>query len=197
MKYLSGRTHDNAGVNNVWVCFFCESMFLLILLLVSQNSWSNEIKLNVDTLTPAIVLDFELLGDTSIESLKAQDALAIEKFSKQFRQQLKLLNIFSVIDDEQSLARIQKEAQRQYLHRCNGCELDLGRQLGAKVVIVPWVFRMSAMIQVMNFEIRDVQTGKLIMKRPYDFRGTNDKAWDRALRYALKDIKKAAAQFRE
>jgi hypothetical protein len=53
---------------------------------------------------------------------------------------------------------------------------------------------MSAMVQVMNFEIRDVETGVLIMKRPYDFRGNNDKAWDRTTRYALKDIKKAAAR---
>lgn len=59
---------------------------------------------------------------------------------------------------------------------------------------MPWVFRMSAMVQVMNFEIRDVETGVLIMKRPYDFRGNNDKAWDRTTRYALKDIKKAAAR---
>jgi hypothetical protein len=93
---------------------------------------STEINTESKALIPVIVLDFELLGDTSIESLKAQDALLIEKFSKQLRQQLKQQTAFKVIDDVRSLAIIEKEARRQYLHRCNGCELVLARQLAAE-----------------------------------------------------------------
>lgn len=169
---------------------------LLLLLSASLCSWSNENDAKSKEIIPALVLDLELLGDTSIESLKAQDARFLKKFSQFFRQQLKQQNAFNVIDDAQSLALLEDAAAHQYLHRCNGCELDLARKMGAKVVVVPWVFRMSVLLQVLNIEIREVETGRLIMKRPYDFRGNTETAWEKTIRYTLNDIKGAAANYR-
>ncbi|HID73212.1 TPA: DUF2380 domain-containing protein, partial [Candidatus Micrarchaeota archaeon] len=154
---------------------------------------SDQIDQHDKALTPAVVLDFEILGDTSIESLKLEDQMLIEMFREQLKQQ----SVFNVIDDKQSLALLEKESQRRFLHRCNSCELDLARQLGAKIVIVPWVFRMSVLVQTMHIEIRDVETGGLIMKKPYNFRGNSDSAWEHAMRYAFRDLKQSAERFRE
>ena len=195
MKNLSIAIQLSNNINTEWASFRPIRVFVFLgILIIAQSSLSHEINAEDAALTPAIVLDFELLGDTSISSLKTRDAQLLTTFSKQFRQLLKQQKVFNVIDDKQSLALLAREAERQFLHRCNGCELDLARKLGAKIVVVPWVYRISAMVQVMNIEIRDVETGRLIMKRPYDFRGNNEKAWDRTMRYAFKDIKRAAAR---
>ena len=140
-------------------------------------------------LTPVIVLDFEMLGDTSVEHLKKTDAYLINKFSKIFRQELKQQAIFDVIDDKKSMDLIAQKSQQQFLHRCNGCELDLAQQIGAKQILVPWIFRMSILIQTLVIEIRDVKTGTLLLKKPYSFRGNTDKAWEKTILYAVKDLK--------
>lgn len=173
-----------------------QSFVLLITLAFTQSSLSKELntddKRNISVkLPPVIVLDFEMLGDTSVVHLKKNDVQLMQKFSRVFRQQLKQQAVFDVIDDEKSLAVIEREGQQQFLHRCNGCELDLAKQLGAKQIIVPWIFRMSILIQTLVIEIRDVETGKLILKKPYNFRGNTEKAWEKTLLYAINDLKKS------
>lgn len=165
--------------------------FIFFILLVStQPVLSKELSAEDYRLPPVIVLDFEMLGDTSVEYLQQNDALLMKKFSKVFREQLKQQAVFDVIDDKESMAVIEQKAQQQFLHRCNGCELDLARELGAKQVIVPWIFRTSILIQSFIIEIRDVETGRLILKSPYNFRGNTDKAWEKTILYAITDLKK-------
>jgi hypothetical protein len=43
-----------------------------------------------------------------------------------------------------------------YLHDCSGCDLDIGRQLGADQVLVAWVSRVSALILSLTYEFHDV-----------------------------------------
>jgi len=37
--------------------------------------------------------------------------------------------------------------------------LVVAKDLGAKQVVVPWIFRISKLVQTMYIEIRDVETG--------------------------------------
>jgi len=165
--------------------------FIVLIFLISmQPVLSKESRTEDNNLTPVIVLDFEMLGDTSVEHLKHNDAVLMKKFSKVFREQLKQQTVFDVIDDKESMTLIEQKGKQQFLHRCNGCELDLGKQLGAEQIIVPWVFRTSILIQTLIIEIRDVETGRLILKSPYNFRGNTDKAWEKTILYAINDLKK-------
>ena len=161
----------------------------LSLLITAQPVLAKEFSTEDNKLTPVIVLDFEMLGDTSVEYLKQNDAVLMKKFSKVFREQLKQQAVFDVINDKESMAVIEQKGQQQFLHRCNGCELDLARELGARQVVVPWIFRTSILIQSLIIEIRDVETGQLILKRPSNFRGNTDKAWEKTLLYAINDLK--------
>ena len=179
-----------------------KTVLIISALTATQQALSNEVinennrHLAVD-LTPVIVLDLEMLGDTSVEHLQENDAVLMKKFSQVIRQQLKQQAVFDVIDDKKSLALIQQQGQQQFLHRCNGCELDLGKQLGAKQIIVPWIFRMSILIQSLIIEIRDVETGRLILKAPYNFRGNTEKAWEKTILYAIRDLKKTLTEHAE
>ena len=175
---------------NLAVPSLLKYFIFLNLLVNTQPILSKEVSAEDNKLTPVIVLDFEMLGDTSVEHLKQNDTVLMEKFSKVLRQQLKQQTVFDVIDDKESMAVIEQKGQQQYLHRCNGCELDLARELGAKQVIVPWIYRTSILIQSLIIEIRDVETGRLILKSPYNFRGNTDKAWEQTILYAINDLKK-------
>lgn len=69
--------------------------------------------------------------------------------------------------------------------RCNGCDLAFGRQLGARYVIMSEVNKVSNLIQSVNIQVRDVETGQQVKGMVVDIRGNTDEAWLRGLRYVL------------
>jgi hypothetical protein len=76
---------------------------------------------------------------------------------------------------------IKQRAENNFLHRCNGCELVLAKQLGAQYVVVPWIFRMSKLIQTMYLEIREVQSGKVVVRIGRNFRGNTEQSWQHVI----------------
>ena len=54
---------------------------------------------------------------------------------------------------------------------------------------MPNVFRMSHLISTLHVEFKEVESGKLIKRKSYDFRGNTDQAWERAIKYAMRDLK--------
>lgn len=103
-------------------------------------------------------------------------------------------NLFNIVGDTQTLAAIEKLSEQQYIQRCNGCELKLAAKHGAAQVIVPWIERMSMLVQSMVLEVRDVETQEVILRKAYNFRGNNDKAWFRAISFYLRDLQKLLAE---
>lgn len=136
----------------------------------------------------AIVLDYELLGDTSLEEYQQKDAQMMESSSKVLREKINDLHIINVINDPLTIDAINSASETYYLHRCNGCELTLAKKLGASYVIVPWVFRMSILIQTMYLEVRDVETGKVLIHMGRNFRGNTEEGWQHAMNSLVRDI---------
>ena len=174
------------------------------LLLSAQLSLGDELNYNVKfdnnkltatNLIETLVLDIDLVDKTNDASQKENNALLLEKFSNIFREQLKQEAVFKVVDDEKSMALMKKTARRQSLHRCGGCELALGEKVGAKQVIVPWVVRISARVQTLMIEIRDVETSTVIFKKPYVFKGSTEKGWMHTILFAIQDLKREMKEF--
>jgi len=76
-----------------------------------------------------------------------------------------------------ALAKVFNPAQ------CNGCDLKFGRELGVKYVVVSELTKVSNLIQAVNIQVRDVETGRQPKGRSVDIRGNTDIAWERGLRY--------------
>ena len=85
---------------------------ILSLILILNISMGLADELKEQALVPVVVLDIELLGDTSVESMQADDAVLMAKFSKELRRQLKEQKIVDVLDDEHSLAVINEESKK-------------------------------------------------------------------------------------
>jgi hypothetical protein len=140
-----------------------------------------------------VVLDVELVGDVGPSDLAAERRQRLRTLSAKLRDELDRSHLYAVVDNAPAAVLIDRLGSGQYLHQCNGCELDIAKQLGAEQVLVPWIHRMSALILTLHVEIRDVATGRTLMKKGFDFRGENDAAWERTVRYLIRDLKEQRA----
>lgn len=138
--------------------------------------------------TKLVVFDIELMGDRGGPEL-AQIHQARQKLaSDRMRQELARGAVYEIIDTAPVREQIQRLQSEQYLHICNGCELDVARQLGAEQALVAWVNRVSQLILSLNYEIRDVNSGEVVRKGAFDFRGDNDDSWIRAVTYMARKL---------
>lgn len=137
---------------------------------------------------PLLVLDIELIGDLGTGEIAAGHAARIEKTSALLREELSRVNAYEIVDTTPVRAAIDAARATQYLHRRNGCELDIAKQAGAREVLVVWIHRVSQLILSLKYEIRRVPSGEVVHARAFDFRGDNDASWARAVKYMVRDI---------
>jgi hypothetical protein len=140
------------------------------------------------------VLDIELTGDTGGPQFAAEHAARLKMASDRLRQQLRDSGLYRVLD----LAPVQPlisrlAAQQAHLYDCNGCDLDVGKELGANQVLVTRVDRVSGLILSLTYEFHDVTSGQIVGRKSYDFRGDNDAAWTHAISYMVRDLQEASA----
>jgi hypothetical protein len=140
-----------------------------------------------------VVLDIELTGDTGGPQFAAEHKARLRMESDTLRRELERSGLYRVVDTTPAQPLIAKlQSQHLYLHDCNGCDLDIGRQLGADQVVVTWVDRVSGLILSLTYEFHDVATGQIVGRKSYDFRGDNDSAWTHAIRYMVRDLQESA-----
>ncbi len=136
-----------------------------------------------------VVLDYEFDGDPGDATMLAERKLRMARMSDVLRDALSRAGLYRVVDTPQLRADIQRTQATQYLHRCNGCELDIARAAEARYVLIPWVYRMSQLVVTMHFEMKDTSTGKLVMKRALDFRNDTDASWMREVDFLIRDMR--------
>jgi hypothetical protein len=139
-----------------------------------------------------VVLDIELTGDQGGPQFAAEHVARLKKESEILRQQLAGSGLYEVVDTTPAQGLISRlKSQQAYWHDCNGCDLQVGKQLGADQVLVTWVDRVSGLILSLTYELHDVASGQIVGRKSYDFRGDNDNAWTHAIIYMVRDLKEA------
>ncbi len=138
-----------------------------------------------------VVLDLELSGDLGGPDFTAEHDARLKTESIRLRRDLEGTGLYRLLDNAPAQGAIDRlKAQQQYLHDCNGCDLDIGRQLHADFVLVAWVDRVSGLILTLTYELHDVKTGQITARKSYDFRGDSDNTWNHAIDYMVRDIKR-------
>lgn len=141
-----------------------------------------------------VILDIELTGDLGGPQFTAEHEARLRLESDTLRQQLQQSGLYTVIDASPALPLIAKlKSQQSYLHDCNGCDLEIGKQLGADQVLATWVDRVSGLILSLTYEFHDVATSQIVGRKSYDFRGDNDSSWTHAIRYMVRDLQETSA----
>ncbi len=140
-----------------------------------------------------VVLDVELTGDRGGPELAPEHQARLNLATTTLREGLSQTGLYELVDSTPAQSTVDELKSRYlYLHDCNGCDLDLGRQLGADQVLVAWVDRVSALILSLTYEIHDVATGQITARKSFGFRGDNDTSWTRAIDYMVRDLGESA-----
>ena len=103
---------------------------------------------------------------------------------------------YTVIDPTPIAPAIEKVRATQPLDACNGCELDLARQVHADRVLVGEVDKVSTLIGSLRLNIENVANGQIVFSRVLSFRGDTDDAWQHAVRFFVRDLQATAPQQR-
>lgn len=135
----------------------------------------------------AAVFDFELI-DTSLEGeIKGKNAAESERLrlaSERLRQELVGTGVYVLVDRTPAADAVKAAG---FLHRCNGCEADIARALGAEIAVTGTVQKVSNLILNINVIVTDVATRKRIAAASVDIRGNTDESWARGVSYLVRN----------
>jgi hypothetical protein len=152
-----------------------KSIFLLALLLTASAASAEGLRIAV---FPAEFVN------TSLEPMRADERARLQAFDRQLREELQARG-FLVLDTGPVAA---KAAVYASLRECSGCELALAKELGADLVALAWVQKVSNLILEITLRIGEVATGELFRAGSVSIRGNTDESWARGLRSLVKKL---------
>jgi hypothetical protein len=135
---------------------------------------------------PTAVLGFTL-DDSSLQGAMEGPQPEEQKRLAALDAQLKEMLTRSGCCEVVGLGRVAQQAARSDLRNCQGCDVDLAREAGAKIAVFGWVQKVSNLILNINLVAHDVTTGRVIAAGSVDIRGNTDESWSRGLSYLLRD----------
>jgi hypothetical protein len=133
---------------------------------------------------PRVVFFGFHLINTSLEPTKPAEESRIRLLDDLFRDRVGASGRFAFIAIPPDVR--EKLAAGPDVGRCNGCERDIGRKLGADLAAWGTVQKVSNLILNINLYMEDVQSGKMEFVRSVDIRGNTDDSWRHGLDYMLR-----------
>jgi hypothetical protein len=125
--------------------------------------------------------DFSAGGPIAGES--AVETERLKRVTDQARRQLARSGLFEIID---ASAATDEMVKARWLRKCNGCEADVARNLGAEMSFLAFFRKISVMEQYLEFRIRDARSGQLVNVSQTDLRGETDESWSRAIAFLIR-----------
>lgn len=136
-----------------------------------------------------VVLDFDLLEDHPDPSRAADQQRRLERVRTVFADAVAARGLYRVVDPAPAQALLAElRRQQEFMHRCASCQVALGRAAGARLVAAGWVQKVSNLILNINIQIRDVETGRVVLTKSVDIRGNTDRSWERGMSFMVRDI---------
>lgn len=133
------------------------------------------------TLPTAAVFDFALTN-TSPAPTTPEELARLQRLDQQLKDGMR--SHFDLVDMGPVRGRL---ARVDSIRGCNGCELDLAREVGAQQVAYGWVQKVSNLILNVNVVVEDASTGRTLRAESVDIRGNTDESWTRGLHYLLNE----------
>ena len=144
-------------------------------------------------------MDFELLDDMSdyeTEDAKAAQQHRLSLISNALRREFDQRAMYRIVENSAAAQLIAEQKARQDLRNCNGCEIDIGRALGADVIVIGWVQKVSNLILNLNIEVKQISSGQMLYVKSVDLRGNTDNSWLRGIRYMVDSIEEKKQHLR-
>ena len=126
------------------------------------------------------VLPFELI-DSSLEG----DMMGENPDeTKRLERLAPMLPHFVAID----VSAVAGKVKQVNLQACGNCGITFGEELGADIVVLGTVQKVSNLILNINAYVFDVQSGEQIARGSADIRSNTDESWQRGLNYLWENV---------
>jgi len=89
---------------------------------------------------------------------------------------------YEVVDTAPIAAEIEEKSP---MYKCNGCEDDLAKKVGAEVAFIGTVRKASDVLFTVSVYIRDVPKERVVKQGSSEIYGNTDAMWLRAVRYIV------------
>ncbi len=137
------------------------------------------------TPTRVVIFPFELV-DTSqegeMDGARADQEARLTRLTADLKAQLAASGRYEIID----LTPVEADyARLAPMRGCNGCDIDLAKELGATQGMVGIVQKVSNLILDVAIYVRDVETGRVVQVAKTSIRGNTDESWQRGLRFLV------------
>jgi Protein of unknown function (DUF2380) len=129
------------------------------------------------------VFDIEFLN-MSQEREQPDEAQRLVLASEELRRLLKSSDQIALVDLQPRAEEIRAMAP---LYRCNGCDEQIARELGAELAVSGFVQKTSNLILSFVVTIKDAHSGQVVRAGQVDIRGNNDETWLRGVRWLVKN----------
>lgn len=133
------------------------------------------------TPAPTAVFPFEL-ADTSGEAASTGHAARIALATDQLARKLERSGRYRPVDLAPLAAKVAATAPR---YSCGGCWLDVARESGAELAVLPAVHKISTLISTMDIWVADLRTGQYVAHVQGQIRGDTDAAWLRGVDFLV------------
>jgi len=144
-----------------------------------------------------LVLNVELVDSSGeVTDQRADHERRLAAVREILASELAERDVYAVVDPAPIQAEIDATRARQYLHSCNGCEVRLAREVEADRVLTGHVRKVSSLIMALWVDIKDVRSGRPVVRKVLDFRGDTDQAWRRAALYLARELEQLPSEKR-
>src|SRR3989442_5340042 len=133
----------------------------------------------------------ELIDDTRLfasEQARREVDERIVLITAELAKELERRGMYRVLDRAPAAQLIERFKASYDLRACNGCEIDIGKALGAQRIALCWVQKVSNLILNINIEVRSIATGETVYAKSVDIRGNTDETWLRGVRRLVDNI---------
>ena len=128
-------------------------------------------------------VDLEFV-DTSGEGNDPAQTKRLKLTSAKLRDLLTASSQYDIVDTAPAADQIEAAG---YLSSCNGCEIEIARDLGADLALIGTVRKVSSLILYISLFMTDAHTGAPVQMRRVSIRGNTDESWFRGVRYLVRN----------
>jgi hypothetical protein len=137
----------------------------------------------------AIIFPFDLIDQSQQfeiglmpKGIDPEEKRRLQVISDELTRLMKESGRYEVVDT----APIAKEIDdKSPIHKCNGCEDDLAKKVGADIAFIGTVRKASDVLFTVSIYVRDVKNQKIIHQGSSEIYGNTDKMWLRAVNYIV------------
>jgi hypothetical protein len=133
------------------------------------------------------VFNFDLIDDSQegeMNGVRKDETQRLVLSSEELRRLMKADGRYELVDMTALAADIERVSP---MYKCNGCEDELARKVGADYLMIGTVQKVSNLILNLNLYVRDVKAEKIIQVMSSDIRSNSDDSWMHGIRWVVKN----------